>query len=304
MTTSEATLLVDSRCVLGEGLSWCATRQAWLWTDIEQSHIWLYRPADGLTRSYRAPDRVGTFVLTESGTLILGLVDSLVETPLALGGDLRQPNDRLDSTWLTSVEADVPTTRINDGRTDRSGAFVFGTYNEAGDGPRGSLYQYTRAHGLRRLDVGHVSCANSICFSADGATMFFCDSPTRRIMRGDYDSARAAVSHIETFIEFGSQPAMPDGSVIDADGGLWNAEWGSGFARRYDTSGRVTDEVRLAAPHATCPGFGGPDLTDLCITSARTALSPEEAARHVTAGGLFHVRIPGRRGIPETLFKD
>jgi L-arabinonolactonase len=285
--------------VLGEGLSWCATRQAWLWTDIERSCLWAYRPGDGLTRQFHTPDRVGTFVLTQSGRVILGLAKGLGETALDLDG-----SDRLEVTMLVPVEADLSMTRINDGRTDRSGAFVFGTYNEAGDGARGSLYQYTRAHGLRRLDVGYVATANSICFSPDGRTMYYTDSSTRRIRRSDYDSARASVTRITTLVELGSQPAVPDGSIIDADGGLWNAEWGSGFVRRYDMSGHVTDEVQLDAPHATCPGFGGPDLSDLCITSARTALSAEQAARHPTAGGLFHVRIPGRKGIPETLFRD
>jgi len=299
VTPVQATLLVNSRCVLGEGLSWSVTRQAWLWTDIEKSCLWAYRPADGLTRQFQTPDRVGTFVLTESDRVILGLAKGLGEAALDLDG-----SDQLMVTMLVPVEADLSMTRINDGRTDRSGAFVFGMYNEAGDGARGSLYQYTRVHGLRRLDVGYVATANSICFSPDGATMFFTDTPTRRIRRCEYDSSRASVSRITTFVEFGSQPAGPDGSIIDADGGLWNAEWGSGFVRRYDTTGQVTDEVQLAAPHATCPGFGGPDLTDLCITSARTALSAEQAAVHPTAGGLFHVRIPGRKGIADTLFRD
>jgi len=285
--------------MLGEGLVWCPTRQAWLWTDIEGSCLWAFRPSDGLTRQFRTPDRVGSFVLCESGRLILGLAKGLGETTLDIDG---KPN--LDVRMLAPVEPDLPMTRINDGRIDRSGAYVFGTYNEAGDGARGALYQYTRAHGVRRLDVGYVACANSICFSPDGATMFYTDSPVRRIRRCEYDSARASVSRITTFVELGSQPANPDGSIIDADGGLWNAEWGSGMVRRYDMAGQVTDELQIGAPHATCPGFGGPDLTDLCVTSARTALSKEEDARQTTAGHLFHARIAGRRGLADPWFRD
>ena len=50
---------------------------------------------------------------------------------------------------------------------------VFGTFNEAEDGPGGSFYQYSSSHGLRRLDLGGVVIPNSICFSLDGRTMYF-----------------------------------------------------------------------------------------------------------------------------------
>jgi L-arabinonolactonase len=293
VTQHDATLLVDSQCELGEALTWCTRRQAWLWSDIEQSRIWMHRPSDGLTRSFSTPDRVGAFVVCDSGALLLGLAKGLGLAALDIDG-----SDPFDVRHLEAVEPDLPTTRINDGRTDRSGAFVFGTFNVGHAEPIGSLYQYTRTHGLRRLDVGSVTCANSICFSADGGTMFFADSPTRRILRCDYNSERASVGPVTTFVELGAKQGLPDGSIIDGSGGLWNAEWGSGRVRRYDLSGQMTDEVRIATPHATCPAFGGADHSDLCITSARPA------ARHPAAGGLFHARIERMHGIPDELFRQ
>ncbi|MEO7190822.1 MAG: SMP-30/gluconolactonase/LRE family protein [Vicinamibacterales bacterium] len=296
-----AALLVDSQCALGEGLVWCGARHAWIWTDIDGSRIWFHRPSDGRTASWRAPDRVGSFVLCESGGLLLALTNGLAMADIDLSGS-EGADALLGGARLDSVEAEISTTRINDGRTDRHGAFVFGTYNEPEDASIGSLYQYSTDRGLRRLDLGHVTTTNSICFSRGGETMYFCDSPQRRIMCCDYDSARAAVSNVRTFVEFRVDQGMPDGSVIDTDGGLWNAEWGAGVVRRYDERGQITHEVTVAATHPTCPAFGGAGLNDLAITSARKATPAAELARTPAAGGLFHTRVAGVRGIPESLF--
>ncbi|MGH8078979.1 MAG: SMP-30/gluconolactonase/LRE family protein, partial [Lysobacter sp.] len=39
-----ATLAVDSRCRLGEGVLWCEREQALWWTDIHSARLWRYRP--------------------------------------------------------------------------------------------------------------------------------------------------------------------------------------------------------------------------------------------------------------------
>ena len=65
---------------------------------------------------------------------------------------------------LCTLETHLPTTRANDGRCGRDGAF----------------YRYTRVHGLRRLALDSVAIANSICFSPDGRRMHYCDTLTRR----------------------------------------------------------------------------------------------------------------------------
>ena len=93
------------------------------------------------------------------------------------------------------VEADTPSTRVNDGRCDRAGNFVFGTLDEAE--PRQTIahyYQYSNAHGLRRLALPPVRIANSTCFSPDGRQIYFSDSPLQTIWVCDYDAASAQVS--------------------------------------------------------------------------------------------------------------
>ena len=293
-----AALVVDCRCTLGEGILWWAARRALVWTDIEQSTLWMHGVADRVTRTWALPDRLGSFAICESGRLLLGLAKGLflADVDAATGAELRvEP--------VIAIEPHLPRHRINDGRTDRAGNFVFGTFNEARDEPGGSFYQYSSRHGLRRLDVGGVVIPNSICFSLDGRTMYFCDSPDARIRQCDYDAASAGVANVREFVRLERTEGFPDGSVIDAEGCLWNAAWGAGLVRRYAADGRVLDEIAVPAKNPTCVAFGGDALGDLYITSSRQEMSAEELESTPEAGGVYRVAL-GLRGLPDVPFGD
>ena len=295
-----AALAVDSRCTLGEGIIWWAARAALLWTDIQSSRLWFHSTGDGVTRSWALPDRLGSMAVCASGALLLGLAKGLCFADLDASTE-----DEVQVVQAAAVEPGILTTRINDGRTDRAGNFVFGTMNEdEGQAPIGSFYQYSAALGLRRLDLGGVHIANSICFSLDGRTMYFCDSKRRRIMQCAYDAASASVANVREFVAFAPQQGTPDGSIIDSDDCLWNAEWGAARVRRYTLDGRVDRSIALPARNPTCVVFGGNDLDDLFITSARQEMTPEELSHTPDAGSVYRAAHVGFRGVPDTLFKD
>jgi L-arabinonolactonase len=294
---TNAALALDQRCTLGEGLLWDPAAAQWLWTDIEASclHAWAW--PHGPVRTLTLPDRLGSFARCRSGRLLLGLAKGLAWGEFS--------NDTLAVTPLVAVEADEPRTRINDGRTDRSGNFVFGTFNQSPDRrPIGGFYQYASTHGLRRLALPPVGIANSICFSPDGATLYFTDTAVGRIMQCRYDSSSAQVDDIRLFAVVNEPGASPDGSIVDSDGCLWNAQWGAGRVRRFSPRGEPLETITLDAPNASCPALGGPDLHDLMITSARIEMSDEQLAMAPAAGGLFHVHLPTVTGLPDALFED
>jgi len=297
-----AALLVDCRCELGEGLVWSVERRAWLWTDIERSQLWMYDPELDHARHWSLPERLGSFALCTSGKLLLALAKRLALVELDL---TRADGRELSVNTLATVESDLPTTRTNDGRTDRAGNFVFGTMNEAADGAAlGSFYQYSAKHGLRQLALGGIVTANSTCFSLDGRTMFYCDSRQRRIMVCDYDAGSAHVANIREFVAFGDLAGGPDGSIIDADGHLWNAGWGAAKVRRFAPDGSIACEIDVPAKNVTCPAFGGPRLEELCVTTARRKMSAAELEAMPDAGGVFGVVPDGVRGVSDALFKD
>lgn len=299
-TCVTATLWVDSRCVLGEGIIWSEQRRQLFWSDIQCSRLWQYSQATNAARTWDLPDRLGSLAECESGKLLLGFTKQLCTASL----DEESQSHTLDVTRLVSVEATLASTRINDGRTDRSGNFVFGTFNEHPDQHAiGSFYQFSMRQGLRRLDLPSVVIPNSICFSPDGETMYFCDSLERRIMRCDYDADEAKVANVREFVGFVGDQGLPDGSVVDTDGCLWNAEWGRGMIRRYTPHGAMDCAITIPAKNPTCVAFGGAEMNELFVTSSRQEMSFEDLENAPHAGGVYRV-LPGVTGILERKFKD
>ncbi|MFT7776044.1 SMP-30/gluconolactonase/LRE family protein [Roseateles sp.] len=288
---------------LGEGLQWHAPSGRWWWVDIQGACIHAWTPGAGATLQLRLPERVGCFVHGRSGALVLALAKRVARLTLpdlqATGSIAVQPEA------IAELEAHLPTTRANDGRCDRSGAFVFGTLDEAE--PRravGGFYQYTLASGLRRLALDGVAIANSICFSPDGRRMYFCDTTTRRIMVCDYDSASARVSEPRLFVKKEPDEGWPDGSTIDAQGCLWNAEWGNAAVARYAPDGRLLARYSVPVSHVTCPALGGPGGEQVLVTTAREGLSSADLMARPLSGSLFGMALQHGLALPEPLFND
>lgn len=281
VTAVMAALAVDSRCALGEGILWCDRRRVLYWTDILAAELWRHDPASGHTHTWSLPAPLGCLALGEDGRLLLGLAKGLYASDVEAHLATRD----LPLEKLADVDADEPMTRINDGRADRHGGFVFGTKSEHADlRPVGRFYQYTAAHGLRALALPRPAIPNAICFDATGTRLHFCDSVAPRLLQCRYDSATAAVSDTTVFVDLDLPGAEPDGAVIDAEGALWNAQWGAGRVVRYLPDGRIDRIVTVPAPQPSCCVLRDDTLY---ITSARTGLDAAALAAHPLSGGVF-----------------
>jgi L-arabinonolactonase len=279
-----AQLLVDSQCVLGEGATWCARSGRFYWVDIEGRGLWHYDSRDQSSKVIDMPERLATFALcADTNVLLLGLASRLAFFNLSTGA--------IDT--IMPVEPNLPT-RLNDGRCDRQGRFVFGTKHdvEAAE-PIGGFYRLNADLTLERLPLGDCAISNSIGFSPDGATMYYCDSPTRQIRACDY----ATFTNDRVFVELSDADGVPDGSTVDAEGGLWNAQWGGRRVVRYAPDGRETARIAVPTEQPSCVAFGGANLDTLYITTARIGMN--ESDPH--AGGVFTAQ-PGMRGIAENGF--
>lgn len=289
-------LAVDSRHALGEGIIWNERTGRLLWTDIHDKVLCAYSPASGAIERWPLPESLCSMALTASDDrLLLGLESGLAFFTLSTG-ELER---------ICEVESHIPHTRLNDGRVDRQGRFVFGTFNRVNDPkhPVGGFYRLNHDLRLERLPLGDVAIANSICFSLDGRTMYYADTATSEIRCCDYDPASGAVSNPRTFAAHDAAPGAPDGSTIDAEGHLWSARWGAGQVVRFAPDGSVDRVVALAAPHPTCPSFGGPNLDVLYVSSATFELTPAQLRDAPASGGVFAC-APGVRGLPEQRFRQ
>jgi sugar lactone lactonase YvrE len=276
--------------MLGECTIWCDREQALWWVDSRGPSLNRLDPSSGAVRRLALPEVIGSFALRESAGMVAALKSGLYRLD-PVGGAL----DR-----IAAPEAHLPENRFNDGRCDRAGRFWAGTMSDARREPTGSLYRL-EADGRCSRMFGDVVVPNSIAWSPDDRTMYFADTYRNRIRAFDFDLADGTITNERLFVDTSAHPGKPDGSCVDADGCLWNAEYGGWRLVRYAPSGAIDRVIELPVSNPTCCCFGGPQLDTLYLTSARQRLTPEDLERQPLAGSVFALR-PGVTGLPEARF--
>lgn len=284
-----ASLVHDCKNQHGEGIFWNAADGRVWWTDIEGRALHAYEPLSGDSESYDMPDRVCCFAPCETGGFILAF-----DTRLSLVEDLRS----MVETKIADFEPNNPNTRLNDGRVDRQGRFVAGGMNEVNGAADSSVIRVERDLSLSTL-IDSISCANSICFTPDGHTMFFADTPDKEILAFDYGDN--GVADRRQLVSFDAEPGLPDGSCVDSEGGVWNAEWEGRRVVRVSPDGHIDQIVEVPVWKPTCCAFGGPDMDTLYITTSRLMSDDSVLAKEPSSGGLFAVKT-GFIGVKDTCF--
>ncbi len=240
----------DRVCALGEGPLWHPKRQELFWFDIlgkrllSKSQIWEF------------DEHVSSAGWVDEDTLLMASESALWRFDIRLGERER----------VVPLEADNPATRSNDGRADPFGGFWIGTMGKAAEPRAGAIYRYYRGE-LRKL-YPDITVSNAICFSPDGSHAYFADTWTRRVMRQVLDDHGWPKGEPEEFLDLREDGLNPDGAVVDAGGGFWNAQWGASLVACYDADGSCLHAVEVPATQASCPAFGGPHLSTLFVTSA------------------------------------
>ena len=290
--TGQAEIVVDGHNLLGEGVVWSPAHGQVQWVDIIGRKFWTFQPSTGAVRAVELPERLACFAPLGQLRIVAGFASGLAYFDLETGA--REP--------IAAIEADRPTTRLNDGKLDRQGRLVFGTMDEAKTGaePIGQVWSLAAGSPPQVLFSG-VRISNSIAFSPDGRRMYFADTPLRTIFCFDYDGERGAVANRRVFAQTAEGGGYPDGSTVDSEGCLWNAEWDGGRVVRYTPDGRIDRVVALPCSRATCCAFGGADLATLFVTSAAGGLDDKRRAAEPHAGALFAVNV-GVRGLADAPF--
>lgn len=196
---------------------------------------------------------------------------------------------------ITPIEADNPATRSNDGRVHACGALWIGTMGKKAERGAGAIYHVAR--GVVTVLFKNISIPNAICFSPDGATAYFTDTVTARLMRVAIDPATALpLGEPNVFFDHSGGKGGLDGAVCDAEGMIWNARWGAGCVDAYSPDGKRIVSLAVPARQASCPAFVGADAGRLLVTSAREGLSAEQLANGPYAGATFLLdhRVKGR----------
>ena len=251
----DMTSIYDHRqCLLGEGPIWHPERQQLFWFDILNNKL-LSRSGDE-EFSWQFLEHVSAAGWISEHALMIASESKLFLFDLETGAEQ----------LLCPLEADNEVTRSNDGRADPYGGFWIGTMGKRVEAGAGSIYRYFRGE-LRQLYSG-LTITNSICFSPDGETAYFTDTATGIIQKIALDPYGWPAGEPTVFADLRTSGLNPDGSVVDADGYLWNAQWGAHRVARYAPDGSFVEAIEFPAKQVSCPAFGGEGLQTLFATTA------------------------------------
>ncbi|WP_339900110.1 SMP-30/gluconolactonase/LRE family protein [Paraglaciecola polaris] len=295
----EGVTLIESLAVgnqLGEGIIWDARQQCAFWTDILGKHFYRWN-WNGEIVHYPCPERLCSFGLTSELNWFIAAFES--------GFAFFNPVDQ-QVQWLNKVEADLPYTRMNDGKVDRQGRFWAGSMIEDENIAVDTLAIEKQAKLYRLEDDGQphviftgIAISNGLSWSPDSKTLYFADSAKQCVWRSDFNVSSAEPSTRKILFNT-DKTAFPDGSCIDKQGYLWNAQWGSACVRRYSPSGKLDITLPIECQQPSCVSFGGPNLNHLLVTSAADGLPSHNSELHKNNGAVFIYQTPFQ-GIAEPI---
>jgi sugar lactone lactonase YvrE len=276
---------------LGEGPVWNADEQALYWVDINNQCYFRFNPATGTHEKTEIGVKIGVLALRASGGLVMAVRDGFT-----FWDAQKQALD-----YIARTHEDTPQVRFNDGAVDCGGRFWAGSMNEEEGGEMlGTLWRLDPDGSVHEMET-HVGTSNGIGWSPDNTTMYFTDSRLHIIYAYDFDASNGEIANRRTFVHTPDEIGVPDGLAVDSEGFVWSARWDGAKIVRYDPEGKIERVIATPALRTTSCVFGGPDLDELYITSARIGLSAEQKAQYPLSGDLFRLKT-GIKGLPKYKF--
>jgi sugar lactone lactonase YvrE len=276
-------LVAPLNCEVGENPLWHPEAKTLFLLDITAGTVYAYDPAKQNCTIVCRTRITGGFTLQRDGSLLL-FQDGRIAV-LKTNGDLREVASGLCA----------GNDRFNDVIADPEGRVYAGAM-----GGNGKLLRFDPDGSVTEMFDG-LGIPNGMGFTPDLRGMYFTDSMPRKIYYLDYDRKTGNLSNRRIFADIPREEGLPDGMTIDHDGNIWSAIWFGGRVKRFVPDGRLEREVFLPVKQTSAVTFGGPDLTDMYVTSAAIVSGPELRPpgfddNGPRGGGLYRVRVPGVRG--------
>lgn len=273
----------ETKSQWGEGPIWWQGRL--IYVDIEGHAVISHDPETGKDTRWEVGERVGTVVPREAGGLVIA-GDS--------GFHLLDP----ESGKLTPIgdpEPDKADNRFNDGKCSPDGRFFAGTISLVKKTGDARLYRLDHDQSIHEV-FGPVTNSNGIGWSPDGKTCHYIDTPRKEVLSFDYEDGH--LSNMRSSVDTSAINASPDGMTVDADGNLWVAFCHGACVACYDpATGQEIRRIELPCLETTACAFGGPELTDLYVTTGIHKTEVEELA-----GRLLVIKDLGIKGLPANCF--
>ena len=271
----------STNCILGEGPLWVHDRL--FWVDIKDYSILCKENAQTAATRWKFDSRPTALgkVQNDSNLIIVAFEDGVYFFDILSG----------KRSLLKRYE--IPSTdRSNDGSVAPDGSFWIGTMDDDEKEKSGCLLRF----GGESFDIllRDIGISNTIVWSPDNRYFYFADSMEQTIWKFEMDN-NGSISNQTEFVSLKGSHFYPDGSAIDAQGYVWNAQWGGSRVVRYSPKGAIDTIISLPVSQPTCCAFGGLECDTLFVTSASIGVEEE------LAGNTFILQgVP--RGFPENSF--
>ncbi len=267
------------RAQWGEGPIW--HDGALLYVDIENGMVIRLDPETGEEATCDLKDkvgRVGTVVPRKSGGFLVAGDNGFFS--ISDSGEIKQMGD---------PEPNKVDNRFNDGKCSPDGHFFAGTISLVKKEGDATLYKLSK-EGKVSEAYGPVTNSNGIAWNAVGDTMFYIDTPTKKVLAFDYKDGR--LGDKKAVIDTSKYEASPDGMAIDEKDNLWVAFCHGACVINYCTkTGKELRKIDLPCLETTACAFGGEDLATLYVT---TGIHKSEV--EADAGLIFKVTGLGVKG--------
>jgi len=292
-----ATLVADAKAMIGEGPSWDAEAGHLLWVDIQGKAAHVYNPSTNQDRTIPLPCEPGTIVPRSGGGATVATDSGFAHLDLETGA----------LAPIANPEAANPERRFNDGKCDPRGRFWAGTLYQDLDrpvsewDPIGVLYRLDGDGSVHSMLRG-LTISNGLTWSPLGDTFYFIDSPTMQVRAFDFDAQTGSITNSRVAIEIAEDIGFPDGMTSDEEGMLWIAHFFGGQVTRWNPhTAEMIGRIQVPQGNVTSCVFGGENMDQLYITTARILLDEQQLKERPHAGGLY-VASPGVKGVASHAF--
>jgi L-arabinonolactonase len=288
---------------LGEGPIWDTTDGALYWVNgtgrrVGQPSIWRFDPKTGRTRHWSLNHDIGALALRATGGAVLALANGFYFFDF--------DSHSLDP--IKEIDVHQGRTRLNDGKCDRRGRFFAGGMDDREELAECGLWRLDPDLTVTKID-GNIICSNGPCWSPDDRVFYFADTFQHVMWAYDYDIDTGKVSNRRELVSSRQDRGLFDGSTVDAEGYIWNAQVIGGELVRYSPDGEEDMRIGMPVRNITSLCFGGENLQDLYVTSMGRVAHPavhqhfrRDVRPQYAAGSLFRVSGLGITGLPEPRF--
>ena len=276
--TSNPECIWESNTILGEGTLWVKSHNSIYFVDIKRKKIFILNTKNKKKKILKINKEIGFLSHIKNNIFILGLK-----------GELRIVNLKTRKIIKSIiVEKNKTLNRLNDGKTDPKGRLWFGSMDNLERKIRtGSLYCLDNNLNLTEVDKNYY-ITNGPAF-INSENFYHTDSRDKKIYKIKIDKKLKIIKK-KVFIKFKSKEGSPDGMTLDKQNNLWTCHFGGARISVFNKTGKKIHTIDFPAKNITNCTFGGPNHSELFVTSAKKSMSKKDLRQFKLSGSLFRIK--------------